>query len=425
MLLTCCYSWYASLSDAILTGSNILFSLSSSHEENYPTFPTRNKHELPVPKSSLSMRTDTNALEGQVQLNSKRDEAPTCLEKVDIVQLSPEYFGEQKAPDHSERAARRFSDSSSDSESDSGSRHKSRSRSPVDQCASRSTDDSESDTPSHSEETSDDDLDIMTQDDDRWVKYKLHASENGLSKSPIPLTSQDTEPSKFRIGEKQHACVTDVFEIEKDLPDTERINVTESGPIEEREIQMRKLYGETIKMMNNQSDCFGRAPKSKHESVLDGKRNDKPDVTKRQKAGNMNQQNIIGSINPLFAKNSNKVGVSSKNQDNVTERSLEAYGDNHGKVSTGEAEQHDTEEGVCPPVTKECKMLETNLGTDLNDRQEDTSLMRSYDGCQEGRQSSPDEISSSFSKYEKEEPEFRVPIKGFSQYVFSNPGSYF
>ncbi|XP_019193826.1 PREDICTED: uncharacterized protein LOC109187894 isoform X2 [Ipomoea nil] len=286
----------------------------SSREVNHPTLPTHNKHELPVPKSSLSMRADTNALEGQQQLNSKRDEAPTFLEKVDLVQLSPEYFDEQKAPDHSERPAGRFSDSSTDSESDSsGSGNKSRSRSPVGDGASRSTSDSESDIPSNSEEASDDDLDIMTRDDDRLVKYK-------------------------------------------------------------------------------------------------------PDGTKRQKAGNMNQQKISGSINQVVAKNSNKVGVNSKNQHNVTERSLEAYGDNHGKVSTGEAERHDTEQGVCLPVTKECKMQEINLVTDLNDRQKDTSLLRSNDGCQERRHSSPDEISCSFSKYEKEDPEFRVPINGFSQY---------
>ncbi|XP_031105161.1 uncharacterized protein LOC116010038, partial [Ipomoea triloba] len=285
----------------------------SCHEVNHPTLPTHNKHELPVPKSSFSMRADTNALEGQQQFNSKRDEAPTFLEKVDLVQLSPEYFDEQKGPDHSERPAGRFSDSSTDSESDrSGSGNKSRSRSPVDDGASRSTSDSESDIPSNSEEASDDDLDIMIRDDDRLVKYK-------------------------------------------------------------------------------------------------------PDGTKRQKAGNMNQQKISGGINQVVAKNSNKVGVNSKNQHNVTEWSLEAYGDNHGKVSTGEAERHDTEQGVCLPVTKECKMQETNLVTDLNDRQKDT-LMRSNDGCQERRHSSPDEISCSFSKYEKEDPEFRVPINGFSQY---------
>nr|GMC77473.1 dentin sialophosphoprotein [Ipomoea batatas] len=255
----------------------------SSREVNHPTLPTHNKHELPVQKSSLSIRADTNALEGQQQLNSKRDEAPTFLEKVDLVQLSPD-----------------------------GSGNKSRSRSPVDNGASRSTSDSESDIPSNSEEASDDDLDIMIRDDDRLVKYK-------------------------------------------------------------------------------------------------------PDGTKRQKAGNMNQQKISGGINQVVAKNSNKVGVNSKNQHNVTERSLEAYGDNHGKVSTGEAERHDTEQGVCLPVTKECKMQETNLVTDLNDRQKDT-LMRSNDGCQERRHSSPDEISCSFSKYEKEDPEFRVPINGFSQY---------
>ncbi|KAA8541709.1 hypothetical protein F0562_022861 [Nyssa sinensis] len=53
---------------------------------------------------------------------------------------------------------------------------------------------------------------------------------------------------------------------------------------------------------------------------------------------------------------------------------------------------------------------------DLSDRRKDTSLIESNDAGQKRRESSSEDNSCSYSKYEKEEPEFKGPIKDFSQF---------
>ncbi|GFY97143.1 dentin sialophosphoprotein-like protein [Actinidia rufa] len=95
---------------------------------------------------------------------------------------------------------------------------------------------------------------------------------------------------------------------------------------------------------------------------------------------------------------------------------LEGYVDTHKKASVNASLQNDTKRGpVCHPA-KESKMQKSNASADLNDVRKDTSLTESNEGVLKRRESSSDENSCSYSKYEKEEPELRGPIKDFSQY---------
>ena len=94
---------------------------------------------------------------------------------------------------------------------------------------------------------------------------------------------------------------------------------------------------------------------------------------------------------------------------------LEGYLDTHKKASVNASLQNDTKRGpVCHPA-KESKMQKSNASADLNDVRKDTSLTESNEGGLKRRESSSDENSCSYSKYEKEEPELRGPIKNFSQ----------
>ncbi|RAL43893.1 hypothetical protein DM860_014394 [Cuscuta australis] len=355
---------------------------SSPEENNSHKPPSHNKHEDTAPKSSLPLRADTEALEGPLQLNYNLEDALTSLEKVDIIQTSPDYFGEKNAPDHSKGPAGISSDSESNN-SDSVGKSGSRSLGGT----------SESDASSNNE-SSNDAVGILGSDDDRGAKYEQKLSKNRLSKFPIQSTYQDSEPTQIRIGENKCTRVADILEIEKDLPDVEITNVNfGSVLIEENRIQTRKLV---------------------IESDLEEKQDDKPGATKRQKTEKMHQQQNSVSMKPLFAKgavqdkhqthvDSQPISqqhcsavvqsvvkchkhhkpseVNSEKQHNITEGCVEfIYGDNHRMVSTGAA-QYDI----------------------------------SNDACKGKRTSSADEISPYFM-YEKKEPELRLPIKGFGQY---------
>ncbi|GFZ04243.1 dentin sialophosphoprotein-like protein [Actinidia rufa] len=95
---------------------------------------------------------------------------------------------------------------------------------------------------------------------------------------------------------------------------------------------------------------------------------------------------------------------------------LEGNVDTHKKACVNAPLQHETKRGpICHPA-KENKTQKSNASVDLNDVGKDTSLTESNDGGLKRRESSSDENSCSYSKYEKEEPELRGPIKNFSQY---------
>ncbi|XP_044496710.1 dentin sialophosphoprotein-like [Mangifera indica] len=215
----------------------------SSPEDNHQqtSVPDNFHGQKPAPGPSLLDKVPTGGLGEQAQSNSKLGEESVAMEKADVQQFSPDFFGEKKVSDNCEGHPVSSSDSGSDSDSDSGSsdsgsdsgshsrsRSRSRSRSPVGS-GSGSSSDSETDASSNSKEASDEDVDIMTSDDDREYKQKLPTSEPGLSTSPIPWKSDDGRPTQKERDEKEDADGSDAvdivgqgsdaIDIEKDLPD--------------------------------------------------------------------------------------------------------------------------------------------------------------------------------------------------------------
>nr|GMC55702.1 dentin sialophosphoprotein [Ipomoea batatas] len=119
-------------------------------------------------------------------------------------------------------------------------------------------------------------------------------------------------------------------------------------------------------------------------------------------------QNEVGYLNKAAE-------ASSKNRQNEAGGSPEVYGDNRKKFPGGAAKRHEAKRGGGHISTKESNMQKANLVADQNGRRKDASLTGSNDD-QKRKESSPDEISCSYYKYEKKEPEFKGPIKDFSQY---------
>ncbi|XP_020548147.1 dentin sialophosphoprotein [Sesamum indicum] len=96
---------------------------------------------------------------------------------------------------------------------------------------------------------------------------------------------------------------------------------------------------------------------------------------------------------------------------------LEAYGDTSRKASVNSTEQqHDPIRGVGSYTKKESKKQKPNMVGDSNDRRKDASVTESIDGAQKKKECLSDENSCSYTKYEKEEPELKGPIKDASQY---------
>lgn len=96
---------------------------------------------------------------------------------------------------------------------------------------------------------------------------------------------------------------------------------------------------------------------------------------------------------------------------------LEGYEDTHRKVPVSAPHQHDTLRGRVPYSTKESKREKANTLIDSGVRRKDPSLTDSHDGGRKKRESFSDENSFLYSKYEKEEPDLKGPIKDYSQYM--------
>ncbi|CBI35979.3 unnamed protein product, partial [Vitis vinifera] len=94
----------------------------------------------------------------------------------------------------------------------------------------------------------------------------------------------------------------------------------------------------------------------------------------------------------------------------------EDYGEAHKRMPVSAALQQDTKRGLASHATKESKTQKSNMVPDLSDKQKDAFLTDSSNNGRKRRESSSDENSCSYSKYEKEEPELKGPIKDFSQY---------
>lgn len=93
----------------------------------------------------------------------------------------------------------------------------------------------------------------------------------------------------------------------------------------------------------------------------------------------------------------------------------EVHADNRRKSSAGARGQHDLKHSVLPPSIKQNRGQKSSLAAEINDRHKDASLLGSNVGQQRMQECSPDQMSS-YSKYEKEEPELKGPIGSFAQY---------
>ena len=272
---------------------------SSSPEENIHRTPAPEENRNQTPASELDFKgtIHSNEIEDQGQLNSKLEEEPIALEKIDI-QHSPDLSGEKKVPDNSEGHIGSSSDSGSDSDSesdssdsgsDSGSPSRSRSRSPVGS-GSGSSSDSDSEASSNSKEGSDEDVDIMTSDDDKEPKHKLQ-SEPAISRSPIPWRSPDGKPVQGGDDEKQDDHESDVVEIEKDVTDgkleTKMDVVGISAPSEDYEKPVEKTNASSPdhdKLQEQQTFIVSLFDEG-DDTVKDGSRHEQSDSSERTSKG--------------------------------------------------------------------------------------------------------------------------------------------
>ncbi|KAJ4952358.1 hypothetical protein NE237_029190 [Protea cynaroides] len=122
---------------------------------------------------------------------------------------------------------------------------------------------------------------------------------------------------------------------------------------------------------------------------------------------------------------SNKVmdmgGKSTKNEAYTSKGvGLEGYGSIHKKAPTTAPHQHEpkhTGQAVATNTIKESKSLRSNSAADLTDRRNGSFWMESNSSSGKRRESSSDEDSCSYFKYDKDEPELKGPIKDISRYV--------
>lgn len=284
----------------------------SSPEDHHQQTPVvEDKHgQIPAAEPSFKEKIPTDELEEPTQLNSKLGEESNALEKMDILQHSPDLFAEKKGSDNSEGQAGSSSDSgsdsdsesdSSDSASDSGSHSKSRSRSrsPVGS-GSGSSSDSESGASSNGKEGSDEDVDIMTSDDDKGPQHKVQPSE-----SPNPWRAPDGKPVQSGIGERQDSGGFDAVEIEKDSPDdeqeTEITGVTSSVPDKEG----KKRVEETKPLSPVHDDLerqqyIGSLFDERENTVNDNLRHEQSDSSERKFKGKSRRGSDVKHLDDKF-----------------------------------------------------------------------------------------------------------------------------
>ncbi|XP_045787462.1 dentin sialophosphoprotein-like [Trifolium pratense] len=297
----------------------------SSPEENHNQTPAREEfhNQTSAPHGGVEEKVPNDDLVETIQVKSPVEEESNTLEKIDIQHASPDIFGDKKGSDFSEGRAGSSSASGSDSDSesnssdsgsDSGSHSRSRSRSPAGS-GSGSSSDSESDASSTSKEGlegSDEDVDIMS-DDEKEPKHKAEACDQMMS-LPIPVKSPDGRSVQNEVDEKQDGNESDAVDIEKDSPEgheatmmvtadtiSDKVgkNAEETKPFspDYQQLQERKNYIGSLfderesefkdSSRNDQFDSSDRLSKGKHKRGPELKNIDeKSERAKRLKAGN-------------------------------------------------------------------------------------------------------------------------------------------
>lgn len=169
------------------------------------------------------MSTDANTEEqGELTPTHTTD---IIVEKIDIMN-SPENLSDKNVSNNSEAVGGSSSDSGSDSDSDSdssdsgsdsGSPSKSKSRSPVGSRSGTSSD-SDTDASSSSKQASDEEVDIMSGDDEKESKHKIQDPDPTVSTNPVLLSNYDNE------SVDNHDLISDFIEvdIENDSPERDQ-----------------------------------------------------------------------------------------------------------------------------------------------------------------------------------------------------------
>lgn len=316
----------------------------SSPDDNHSQIPAREEFhdQASAPQERSEEKAPNVDLEEMVKVKSKVEEEPNNCEKIDAQHTSPDMVADKKGSDHSEGQAGTSSDSGSDSDSesdssdsgsDSGSHSRSRSRSPAG-TGSASSSDSESDVSSSSKEGlegSDEDVDIMTSDDEKESKQKIEASDQKMP-LPNPVISPERRSIQNEVGEKQDGNESDAVEIEKDLPEDQEAEMAldtaiisnrggeyaeETRPLsldyqqlQERQNYIGSLFDERENEVKDsskheQSDSSDRLYKGKHKRGSDMKNIDeKSEGAKRLKAGSLSREPFSPSMDVQTFENS-------------------------------------------------------------------------------------------------------------------------
>lgn len=304
----------------------------SAPVEHQTLAPEHNHDQIPALEPNLAEKDLTKEFQVQAELDSKLEEESNASDKVDIEQLSPDQFGNKKVSDNTEGKPGSSSDSGSDSDSESdssdsgsgsGSHSRSRSRSPV-RSGSGSSSDSESDASSNSKEVSDEDVDIMTSDDNKEPMHKVEASQPGLPDLPIAWRIPDDRPVQNGIDEKQDGHESDTAEIGKNVTAEIEKNVTAvdgqetemdvvtkltlnkegEKPVGDEPLERQNYAGDFLNERENmgkdasrheQSDSYNKISKGKSKRGNDVKKSEeKSERTKRLKVNSSFQPPTTG-----------------------------------------------------------------------------------------------------------------------------------
>ncbi|XP_050382299.1 uncharacterized protein LOC126799194 isoform X2 [Argentina anserina] len=295
------------------------FESGSSPEENLRQTPAAedicDQRHGQVPEFKEKVSPNDMEDQGRGQINVTVGEEPQAFQKVDNEQQSPVLFGEKRTSDNSEvrvgssSSSESGSDSDSDSsdsgsDSESPSRSRSRSKSPKGR-GSGSSSDSESDVSSNSKDVSDEDVNIMS-DDDKEPKHQVQASEASL---PVPWETPDGRAAQSGNDDKQDDIDSDMIDIETVDQDAELAVVTSSAPSEQpvnetkpslpehvehpdRQILVDSLFGKTTDKDDfryEQSDSSDRMSKGKFKRGLVKHADENSECRKRSKMENSPQ----------------------------------------------------------------------------------------------------------------------------------------
>lgn len=142
------------------------------------------------------------------------------------------------------------------------------------------------------------------------------------------------------------------------------------------------------------------------------------DLTRSQQRIVQSQSQYHSRVDNVELPQSNKVvetnGNSCQSEGGVRlGNSLEGYGESNKKAPA--TQQHDARRGLVSHSIKERKQGTSSTKAELTDGRIESLLAEGNNSERKRRDSSSDENSCSYSKYEKDEPDLKGPIKDFSQ----------